>query len=422
MARSRRDAKRRKKLLFVDVFAGCGGLTLGLMNAGLEGCFAVEKNRDAFNTLAKNLIGSAKRRSFKWPEWFPQKACTTARLLGKFGDHLSQLKGKVDLIAGAPPCQGFSLAGRRLHSDPRNRLFEEYLEIVGKVEPRFLLVENVRGFTLPFKKNGKRKGQAKPYAEILCDRLHQLGYTAFSELVNLSEYGVPQNRNRFILVAIKNGDPALTNLRGKSPFEKLRSRRKAFLRSKGLRTSSPISARHAIGDLEVHGKPLVEAQDQVGGRFRQIDYAQTRSRSRFVALMRKGIQGMPDSIRLPRHKPPTIRQFERIMATCIKGRSLNELDRSRLGIKKQALTPLHPGLPASTVTTLPDDIIHYSEPRILTVRENARLQTFPDWFRFTGNYTTGSKLRRRACPRYTQVGNAVPPLFSEVMGLVLRNL
>ena len=192
--------------------------------------------------------------------------------------------------------------------------------------------------------------------------------------------------------------------------------------SKSLRTSGPISARHAIADLEVKGKSLVEAPDREVSGGRQIDYARVRNRSPFVALMRKGATGAPDSIRLPRHEPATIRQFKRIMATCTRGQSLNDSDRSRLGIKKQALTPLHPELPASTITTLPDDIIHYSEPRILTVRENARLQTFPDWFKFTGNYTTGGKERRSSCPRYTQVGNAVPPLFAEAIGRVLKDL
>lgn len=77
--------------------------------------------------------------------------------------------------------------------------------------------------------------------------------------------------------------------------------------------------------------------------------------------------------------------------------------------------------PAPTLTTLPDDILHYSDPRILTVRECARLQSFPDWFTFHGKYTTGGELRKVECPRYTQVGNAVPPLLARAVGAgVLR--
>jgi DNA (cytosine-5)-methyltransferase 1 len=422
MARPRLPSKSsKKKVCFVDVFAGCGGLSLGLLNAGWAGLFVVEKNRDAFNTLAENLV-RGERHSFSWPKWLPVKASTAATLLAKYGKHLSKLRGKIDLLAGAPPCQGFSLAGRRLHSDPRNSLFNQYLEIVARVEPRFLLVENVQGFSLPFKKNGKGKRKNKAYSEILAEELQRLGYKVFSELVDFSEFGVPQRRNRFILVAIKSGDRALVKLKGKSPFESLRSRRKAFLLSKHLRVHGPISANQAIADLEVNGKALVPAAEQPLSRFNQIRYARTDHRSRFVALMRRNTEGQPDSMRLPRHRLATVRQFEKIMATCQRGQSLGDADRKRLGINKQAVTPLHPDLPASTVTTLPDDIVHYSEPRILTVRENARLQTFPDWFRFTGNYTTGGKERRSSCPRYTQVGNAVPPLFAEAIGQILRNL
>jgi DNA (cytosine-5)-methyltransferase 1 len=81
--------------------------------------------------------------------------------------------------------------------------------------------------------------------------------------------------------------------------------------------------------------------------------------------------------------------------------------------------PLDGAKPSHTLTTLPDDLLHYSEPRILTVRELARLQSFPDWFEFRGKYTTGGKRRRHECPRYTQVGNAVPPLVAQALGNVL---
>ena len=75
--------------------------------------------------------------------------------------------------------------------------------------------------------------------------------------------------------------------------------------------------------------------------------------------------------------------------------------------------------PAPTITTLPDDILHYAEPRILTVRESARIQSFPDWFHFRGKFTTGGKKRRNECPRYTQIGNAVPPLLASAIGMAL---
>jgi DNA (cytosine-5)-methyltransferase 1 len=91
-------------------------------------------------------------------------------------------------------------------------------------------------------------------------------------------------------------------------------------------------------------------------------------------------------------------------------------------MKKHSFVILHPRQPSHTLTTLPDDILHYSENRILTVREFARLQSFPDWFAFQGNYTTGGKRRTHECPRYTQVGNAVAPFLAEVLGMALAEL
>jgi DNA (cytosine-5)-methyltransferase 1 len=422
MARALRSrVKKRAETTFIDAFAGCGGLSLGLQNAGWTGRFAIEKNPDAFRTFAKNLIDRP-AHSFNWPKWLPKKPTAVRTLLSKFPDKLRKLRGKIDLLAGAPPCQGFSLAGRRIHSDPRNALFRQYVLVVKIIKPRFVLVENVQGFNFPFKKHGKGTERHKPYSQLLTEKLEALGYKVFSELVDFSQYGVPQTRNRFILVAIRNGDKALEKLGAETPFHRLRGTRTSFLKSKELPVRGAVSAKQAIADLEVSGVTLVPASDGDSSGFVQVQYTATKQQTPFTKLMRRGSRRVPDSLRLPRHRPETIKQFSKIMSTCKKGRCLNGDDRKRLGIKKHVLTPLRSSLPSSTITTLPDDIVHYSEPRILTVRENARLQTFPDWFQFTGDYTTGGKERRGACPRYTQVGNAVPPLFAEAIGDVLRQL
>jgi DNA (cytosine-5)-methyltransferase 1 len=97
--------------------------------------------------------------------------------------------------------------------------------------------------------------------------------------------------------------------------------------------------------------------------------------------------------------------------------NLSDDDRMLLGMLKRRTVPMSPTQPAPTLTTLPDDILHYCDPRILTVRECARLQSFPDWFGFKGKYTTGGDRRRFDCPRYTQVGNAVPPLLARAIGI-----
>jgi DNA (cytosine-5)-methyltransferase 1 len=96
--------------------------------------------------------------------------------------------------------------------------------------------------------------------------------------------------------------------------------------------------------------------------------------------------------------------------------------RARFGLKKMALRVLDPDRPSPTITSMPDDLLHYSEPRTLTVRENARLQTFPDWYSFQGKYTTGGHLRKQEVPRFTQVANAVPPLVARAIGEALTDL
>jgi DNA (cytosine-5)-methyltransferase 1 len=414
-----RKTRKRSGPTFIDLFAGCGGLSLGLFNAGWSGLFAVEKNRDAFSTLHHNLI-DGERHSYSWPKWLPKRAFSTQTLLRTYGHRLASLRGKVDLIAGAPPCQGFSLAGRRTHADPRNKLFAQYLAIVRKVQPRFVLLENVQGFCLPFKKD--RSGDGMRYSELLAKRLELMGYRVFSEVVDFSKFGVPQTRNRFVLVGVRKTDPVILRLQRKAVFKRLQDRRAAFLQSKRLAVHRVIAAKHAISDLESVGKKLIPCADPRSKRFKQISYHKSDATTTFIRLMRKGFTKPPTSIRLSSHRPETVKQFKRILDTCQRGRSLSKTDRRRLGIKKQALTPLDSRRPSSTITTLPDDIVHYSEPRILTVRENARLQTFPDWFEFKGNYTTGGPQRVESCPQYTQVGNAVPPLFSEAIGIVLKSL
>jgi DNA (cytosine-5)-methyltransferase 1 len=412
---------KHSQLTFADVFAGCGGISLGLIRAGWQGRFAIEKNANAFETLKINLV-DGKESNFNWPKWLPTTAITASDLLENYRAELGTLRGEISLLAGGPPCQGFSMAGRRSHSDPRNLLTEEYINLVEALQPRILLIENVRGFTVPFKKQGNGNITGIPYSTKVTERLENIGYTVFSDLINLSAYGVPQTRKRFIIIAIRKDDSALTKLNGKTPFDVLTESRQQFLLTNGLPTDRPVSVCEAISDLEVLGKKLIENTDCEMKGFRQIAYCGVGNKSGFINLMRKGSKSSPNSLRLPNHKAATILQFQNIITSCPQGKTLGKEDRERLGIKKHALTPLHRDLPSATITTLPDDMVHYSEPRILTVRENARIQTFPDWFQFTGKYTTGGKNRKNECPRYTQVGNAVPPLFSEAIGRILKDL
>lgn len=139
----------------IDLFAGCGGLSLGLHKAGWTGLFAIEKCTDAFATLKYNLID--KEQHFNWPTWLPQTNMDINDVLSKYEQELTSLRGTVDLVAGGPPCQGFSMAGRRNESDVRNKLINSYIKFIKLVQPQILLFENVKGFTMPFLKK-KSKG------------------------------------------------------------------------------------------------------------------------------------------------------------------------------------------------------------------------------------------------------------------------
>ncbi len=401
---------------FIDLFSGCGGLSLGLMQAGWEGIFAIEKTEAAFSTLSTNLLSQG-RYSYAWPEWLPRKNMEVGELIANHVENLRELRGTVDLIAGGPPCQGFSTAGKRDPNDPRNKLAEQYIKVVELVRPSYLILENVRGFNLSFKKD-ELKGQEQnfPYSLVVKKKLEEIGYGVSFKVVKSSDWGVPQHRPRFILIA-KYG----VSSDDFDPFADIGLFREGFLRAKGLEVDRPVSAGEAIQDLETFGRRLIPNEDSQQNGFYELSYQPPQHLNGFLSIVRAGLENeAPNSMRLARHSDAVRSKFSDILKNCPRGVTVSKSYKAEMEIKKQAITPLCKDLPSATVTTLPDDIIHYAEPRILTVRENARLQTFPDWFEFTGAYTTGGKQRKHTCPRYTQVGNAVPPLLAEAMGLLIE--
>lgn len=407
---------------FVDVFAGCGGLTLGLMRAGWRGVFAVEKDAFAFATLEANFLQTNSRYQFEWPEWLPKESCDVGALLKTHVGKLKSMRGSVDLLAGGPPCQGFSSAGRRKPHDPRNQLFRDYVSLVELLQPRMILLENVEGITYPFGEAevvGKKThrgslGERESYAEAIEQALAE-SYHVFRSIVRCADYGIPQSRPRFILIGYRK--TAFQEADIEHPFEQLDQCKQAFLSERGLKPRT--TARQAISDLEIRRNGLIDGDG--APRFKSIGYKGPLSD--YQKVMRDGHAGMPSDTRLARHRPDIARRFARIITAMTKrdrlGIQLNAEQRKEFGVGKSTLRVLNPDTPAPTITSLPDDLLHYAEPRILTVRENARLQTFPDWFVFKGKYTTGGDRRVREVPRFTQVANAVPPLLAELFGTVL---
>lgn len=409
--------KNKKVGTYIDLFSGCGGFSLGLGNAGWQGVFAVEKDEMAFDTFRHNLIDGSKFNHFNWPEWLPKKATTIQTLLDKYSEQLSSLQGKVDLIAGGPPCQGFSLAGKRNPADPRNMLSEQYIEMVSIVTPKYLVLENVRGFNATFK-GAKGKSAKQPYSMFVKAKLEKLGYKVFTDYLNSENYGVPQKRTRFIMIGVRTDIVSHET----NPFETLKSLRLDFLKKKKL-PKKPISVKSAISDLETDEGILVHHSGSEKSGFKKLDYVPPEKLTTYQKAMRKGLNDKkPNGLRLARHRDTTIQKFKHIQEICRPGLGLTDEQKAKIGTKKQVISVLDPEQPSRTITTLPDDVLHYSEPRILTVRENARIQSFPDDFEFRGKYTTGGDRRTQECPRYTQVGNAVPPLLGEVLGQLIIEL
>ncbi|WLA74066.1 DNA cytosine methyltransferase [Bradyrhizobium diazoefficiens] len=409
----------RTAYTFVDLFAGCGGFSLGLFLAGLDGKFAVERDPMAFETLAANLCDQNPVQSFDWPDWLEKRPWSIEDLLSKHKKQLTALRRHVDVLAGGPPCQGFSFAGRRREGDPRNLLFMQYVEAVAAIQPSVVILENVPGMQVAHARNAPAKTSVrratKSFYDKLAQRLEDIGYAVEARLVDASRFGVPQRRSRLIAIGVRSELAKRLDGGVARAFQLLEQAR--TLQLKEFKLPPSISAAEAISDLEVEGgflRPCTDPTSKAG--YLEIEYRQPLTR--YQKLMHASCAaGAMDSMRLANHRKDVAKRFAKIIASCPQGIRMNDKSRAKFGLKKHRIFPMSSTDPAPTVTTLPDDVLHYSEPRILTVRECARLQSFPDWFEFRGKFTTGGNRRTKECPRYTQVGNAVPPYLGRAIGI-----
>ena len=391
-------------MTYIDIFAGCGGLSLGLLNAGMEGLFAIEKNADAFSTLKHNLID--KKKHFSWPSWLSISNHDINEVLTQNHDELMSLQGKVDIVAGGPPCQGFSMAGKRDKDDIRNRLVDSYLQFVQLVKPRALIFENVHGFTIEFKESSG----IKTYSNYVCEELNKMGYSIKWDVIDVSDYGIPQKRKRFILVAIKDGDP-------KTVFKKLKSNASSFCKNKGIKEKTTIE--EAISDLREKSGTCISPDSK---RFSAGKYGKIESGYQRLMRIDCPLYTSVDSHRFVNHSKRIVDLHNQLLEKASRGKRITPKDQEFADLKRRGVTVLDPKSQSPTITSIPDEIVHYEEPRILTVREHARLQSFPDWYEIKGKYTSGGKKRKMEVPRYTQIGNAVPPLFAEQIGLALMEV
>ncbi|MCG8322995.1 MAG: DNA cytosine methyltransferase [Cytophagales bacterium] len=374
-------SKSSEKPVYIDLFAGCGGLSLGLYESGWKGLFAIEKSPLAFETLKHNLIDN--KAHFQWPSWLSINCHDIDEVIDEHKDRLIDLRGQVDLVAGGPPCQGFSSAGRRKEDDERNKLIKSYLRFISYVRPKIIFFENVKGFTLEFKKN-KLKGLA--YSSYVTYVLKRFGYNVTGSLVDFSDYGIPQKRTRFILVGLRNDLVKKNKLDTSIFFDAINNNKEEFIIAKNLTIQT--SLKDAISDL-LYENGVEDCADRKG--FKSGKY--TKPKSKYQEYLRRvDTRDNPDSHSFANHRNITITKFKFLIRTGSKNKSVDKKIKQNLGINKHTIIPLAQNRACPTLTTLPDDYIHYKEPRILTVREYARIQSFPDWYEFKGKYKSLSHL------------------------------
>lgn len=371
----------------------------------------------AFETLHSNLVADTARfRAYpKWPDWLPQQPIDIAKAMCDegFRAHLQGMEGSVQLVAGGPPCQGFSVGGSRNGLDDRNELVHHQIELIRLVRPELALIENVEGITRAFRAR-PGSGGGDSVANQVMKALSDLGYEATWGVVDTSGFAVPQTRRRAIIIGVRRD-------LGVGPdrfFKHLDAVRSDLYSELGIPLDHVVTAEEALHDLSNPGVRVVCPDS--------IKFESTRYRpasSRYQRLLRDGSKTgtIPDSHRFSKHGDRITALYELAHATQPKGRLTKKFLLAN-DTKKDKKVLIAPDQPVSTITTHPDEFIHYAEPRNVTVREMARLQSFPDTFQFRGRYTINGPRRRFDVARCSQVGNAVPPHFGQAIGMAAKKL
>jgi DNA (cytosine-5)-methyltransferase 1 len=359
----------------ISLFCGSGGCSLGFQRAGYEIVFATDLNKAAIKTYQAN---------------FPETKVigTDIRNLdfGKVLAGLDLAVGELDILIGGPPCQGFSTAGLRFWDDPRNMLLKEYVNALYVIKPKWFLMENVEGLLTA------DKGRYI-YEVILA--LIECGYQIRLEKVYAQEYGVPQRRKRVVIVGNRLG------IDFKFPESKILAHGKIF-------RYSDITLRHTITGLP---SPSINAQEQIDYTSKPTSSWEKYLRGTAAKAIDHFLQEMTDLQirRIKALKPgqtmkdlPTELQHESFKKRANR-RVIDGTPSERRGGAPSGLKRLLFDEPCLTITGASTrEFIHPHEDRPLTIREAARIQTFPDDFLFLGS--TSDKIQ--------QIGNAIPPLMS----------
>ncbi|WP_309073805.1 DNA cytosine methyltransferase [Paenarthrobacter sp.] len=457
---------------FVDLFSGCGGLSLGMERAGGELVAAVEKSDMAARTFFHNYVDDVSDMRV-WQQYlqrslrrqFEGKVIVSELANVLEDDDLIRRfrEDDLDAVVGGPPCQGFSLAGRRRKDDLRNRLAWEYLDFVERTAPKTVVIENVVGMSQSFV-----KGEESSFSQ-LQTALTRIGpgYEVQAVRVNALHYGAPQFRPRLMLIALRKDLARKLSVEAKpgiwkSDFADLVNDVPALAPEPTTVSGHAFTVRDAIADLpgwegthRGRNAEYLEALQQADAAVRPKSKAysaglpnQTPRRHTDMVVTRFSFYRMMVSHRIDQRlliqmsgldaedqrtiakhalagvKPPLELQSSNRPYSTRTISSLDELVDLALELvtRKHSQKVLQAGEPSRTVVTLPDDYVHPMQSRIFTVRELARFQGFPDSFEFLGRETTGAHRRKLEVPQYTQVGNAVSPWQSHAVAKLLTKI
>ena len=355
----------------VDLFSGCGGMTLGFKMAGFNSIFASDVDENAGKTFIRN---------------FPNTPFKVADICQITKEDVDEVTGGIipDVIIGGPPCQGFSLANKRrglIKDDPRNRLFYQFVKFINWYSPKSFVMENVKG--LLSMQNGE---VIKTIVEEFTNA--GAGYNVDYRILRASDYGVPQIRERVIIIGMRKDINVFPD------FPKL--------------LNSIVTVDDAISDL-----PIIHAGE--GSEIQ--DYA-TEPQNDYQKQMRLYSDKVYNHIAM-KHTKRLIERFKAIKP----GQGLLDVWETHGAVKRGAPTEksnikfhqnnqrVYGNKPAPTIAaSFQSNFIHPHLDRNFTAREGARLQSFPDNFIFEGMRTKMSW--ERGLSQYQQIGNAVPPLLA----------
>lgn len=336
----------------IDLFCGCGGLSYGFECAGVNILLGIDNDATALRAFennhknAKTICGDI-----------------TTTTLSDIKKHIGDKK--IDLIIGGPPCQGMSLSGPRKFDDPRNKLYLSYIRLVEEIKPEAFVIENVPGLV------GLFKGQIK---DSIIERLTALGYDVQYKILCSADYGVPQSRRRVVFVGLKDKSFDFDNIKSKET----------------------VTCEMALSDLP----PLVETLGEDPAEY------ETNPKNSYQKLMRSNSKKVRNHIAASHSD-----KVKHIISLVPDGGNYKDLPDEYKNSRNfhVAWTRFRSDMPAPTIDTGHRHHFHYKYNRVPTVRECARLQSFPDDFIFEGNKTQ----------QFRQVGNAVPPLMAQAIAEAL---